>query len=159
MVAQTNGSAMNGTRVNGSASSATGATRHASAALQDAFALAELQWQLLAADCRESKRRLMVAAAMLVVGLLLLIAALPVALFAVAELLRNAGFSAAASYAVASGGAVLIALAAVLVGWRVAKSAVGLFSRSRDELVNNIRALRSLAGSRGRAPAAESRML
>ena len=152
MVAQTNRSIMNGTKLNGSAtSSATGATRHASAAIQDAFALAELQWQLLTADCRESKRRLMVAATALVVGVILLMAALPVALLAVAALLMNAGFSAAAAYGMAAGGAALVALAVVFIGWRMARSAGAVFSRSRDELANNVDTLRRLFSSRDRS--------
>jgi len=145
-----NGTTMNGGRANGlkSPSAAAGASRHASAVLHDAITLAELQCQLLSADYRESKRRFTTAAVAMLLGVLLLIAALPVALLALADVLVSAGFSAAAAHGLAALAATVVASVAALIGWRLARSAFAVFARSRDEFVKNLETLRCLLGSR-----------
>jgi uncharacterized membrane protein YqjE len=157
MVAQTkmNGATMNGAKMTGteSPSAAAGATRNASAAARDMFTLAELQLQLLSADYRESKRRLTMAVVAAMLGVLLLIAALPVALIALAAVLMNAGYSPAAAYGLAASAAVLAGGAAMLVGWLMARAAFGVFSRSWGELSKNLDSIRCLLGSHDRCTA------
>jgi Putative Actinobacterial Holin-X, holin superfamily III len=152
MVAQTT---MNGTRMNGSAmpSAAARATRNASTAVRDVLTLAELQWLLLSADYHESKRRFTTAAAAVLLGVLMLVAALPIALLALASLLVSAGFSAAAAYGLVALAATFVAGAAVLLGCRMARSALDVFSRSRNELTKNVDTICCLFGSRDRCMA------
>ena len=145
-----NGSTRTGANTAQGPSAAAGATRNVSAVVQDMITLVELQGQLFAADYRESKRRVIAGAVAIVVGVLLLMAALPVALFAMAALLISAGYSAAAAYGLAALGAALVATIAAFAGWRLARSSVTVFARSRDELTRNLETLKGLLGARER---------
>ncbi len=142
MVAQTT---INGAARHGSA--AARARYSATAVARDLWSLAELQSQLMAADFRESRRRAMAALVASVIGLVILLAAMPIALVALAELLRMAGLSAPAGYGCAALAAVVIAGGALWFAWRRLNAALTSFSRSRDELRRNLNAIRCALSS------------
>lgn len=123
------------------------ATRNASAVLHDVWTLAELQCQLAAADYREGRRRALTALAAGVVGLAVLLAAIPIALVALAELLVTADLSRPAAYGLAALAAVIVATGALWLGWAKIKQAATSFSRSKEELGRNLTALRCLVSS------------
>jgi hypothetical protein len=116
--------------------------------MRDLWTLGELQCTLLAADFRESRRRMVTALLGMVVGVVLLLAALPVALMALAEWLVTAGgLSQAAAYGWAALGAVVLAGGALLIGWLRLNASLAAFSRSREELGRNLHAVHCLVGS------------
>ena len=105
----------------------------------DVVSLAELQLQLLANDCRESARSVVLPGSLILMGATLAAGCVPVALAGTAELLiHGAGLSpAAAFFSVAAAGAI-VAGGIALVGWRALRGALRPFRQSRDELNRNV---------------------
>ena len=148
MVAQTT---MNGARRSDSA--AARATYNATAMFRDLWTLAELQSKLMAADFQESRRRARAGLVALVVGLVILLAGMPIALIALAKLLATAGLSEPAAYGCAALAAMVVAAGALWFGWRRLNTALATFSRSGDELGRNLRAIQCLVSSSCDEPA------
>ena len=83
--------------------------------VEDIATLTELQGRLFQSDARELSRRLVPPFAILAAGALLLLAAAPVCLFAIAQCLVAAGLPQAAAYGLV--GVAGLAAAAGLVTW------------------------------------------
>jgi hypothetical protein len=105
----------------------------------DVIELTELQLRLLQLDVNKSTQKLRVCLILAIVGICLLIASIPVALFALAEVFaeqldwsRSAAFGASALIGVI--------LSAIFAGAAYGVVRSGLFSleRSREELNNNV---------------------
>lgn len=116
----------------------------------DAATLAELQFQLLQVDAKESIRHLIFPTAVTTVGLLLAAGCFPVALIVIASLLHEL----ADLPMYASGGIALLigavtAAAMIVVGMLGLKRAVKYFDRTISELKRNIAWLKQLKGGLG----------
>lgn len=112
--------------------------------------LTELQTQLLMLDIKKSSQRTRTCLVWCAVGICLLLGSIPVALFALAELLaEQLEWSHAAAFAVAA--LVGLALAAVAAGaaWSYVKKGVVSAERSREEFSRNIAWLKSTLRNRG----------
>jgi hypothetical protein len=105
----------------------------------DVIELSELQLRLLRLDVQKSTQKLRICLILAIVGICLLIASIPVALFALAEVFaeqlewsRSAAFGASALIGVI--------LSAIFAGSAYGVVRSGLFSleRSREELNNNV---------------------
>lgn len=116
----------------------------------DAATLAELQFQLLQIDAKESVRHLILPTAVTVVGLLLAAGCFPIALLALANLIHELGglpMSASAGIAVAIGA--ICAVATIVAGVLGLKHAVKYFDRTISELRKNVKWLKQLKGGLG----------
>jgi hypothetical protein len=130
---------------NASGKAPTHLARNASSVVRDLCALTELQARLLAADYRESRRRLLVATILLVVGSVALLASLPVALTALAEWFLALGLgSRALAYWCATGVGLLLAAVLLVVGQRSLRNSLRAFQRSKTEFVRNVEWIRSI---------------
>jgi hypothetical protein len=117
----------------------------------DVIELGELQAQLLMSELKKSSQKTRTCLILAIVGVCLLLASIPVALFALAEVLveqldwsRPAGFGAAAL--------VGLLVSAVFFGSAYAIVRSGLFSlqRSREEFNQNIAWIKSTLRNRGK---------
>lgn len=121
----------------------------------DIASLAELQVQLAVADVKESIGRAIVPAVLLGAGLVLLLAAVPVALIGVAMLLSDAlGFTHPGwAYLLVAGGVVVLTVLFVLIGLPMFLHAFRSFVRSKDELARNVAWVKTVLANSGRPPA------
>jgi hypothetical protein len=118
----------------------------------DVIELAELQTQLLALDIKKSAGNARLAIALCVVGLCMLLGCLPVLLILLAEVLVDAaGWSRAASFAVAALVGLVASGVTLALGYARIKKGVIALERSRDELNRNITWLKSTLRSHGPA--------
>jgi hypothetical protein len=118
---------------------------NAAALAHDLIAISELQMQLLAADLRGVWRGALSAAVVWIVGLLVLIAALPVALAGLGLWLAEAtDQSVAAGLLWAALAAVAITLVLVAGGWWQLRQQLAGLERSRRELQNNLALLKNI---------------
>jgi hypothetical protein len=116
---------------------------HLSGMARDLGRIAELQLRLAAADWRQSRGALLRAAACWLTAWLLSAAVLPVALAALGLWLADAtALSAAGGLACVAGAVAAIASALVLVGWLQLRKQFIEWQRSKQELHDNIEALR-----------------
>jgi len=118
----------------------------------DIATLAELQAKLALLDLQESTRRSVLPVALMVVGVAVALASLPVALLGVASLI-------AAAFSIAQGWALLLtAGAALIAGAGIAATAASQlgrsfdsFRRSREEFSRNVAWIRTIVLHSGRA--------
>jgi uncharacterized membrane protein YqjE len=113
----------------------------------DLVTLAELQAKLLAADFRESKRRLVWPLVLLPVSLVMLLACFPILLIGTAYLFQK-WLSVTASYFAAAGVGALLAIVLGYAGWRLLVSSIQLYRRSLNELDRNVQWLKMVLTSR-----------
>jgi hypothetical protein len=126
--------------------------KNAGQLFRDMVILAELQAQLFRSDARELGEGIRQPITLFAVGLLLLVAAIPLCLVAIALALVAAGLPPAVAYALI-GGLSLVA-AAVMVLWarqRLARSPAAFIS-SREEFVRNIAWVKSAVGDLAARP-------
>lgn len=127
---------MNGNKSAAKAVSA--ATSSLSGLAHDIFALAELQFELLAEDAREAlanaKRPFVLMGAAFVV----LLAALPVALIGIGWLLSLTGMHVGFAILITAGVAMIAAGIIGSIAWKRLQSATATFRRSADEFRANI---------------------
>lgn len=120
-------------------SPAAGVGRNLAGLGHDLISLAELQWQLTACDIREGMSKGGGAASLMGGAAILAIGTVPVVVTAAG--LMIAGHTTLPLYGallVASAAAILLAGGAAWWGWSRAKTAITTFSRTRQELVENI---------------------
>ncbi len=118
----------------------------------DVATLVELQAKLAAADFKESLAKTAIPLVLVIVGAILLLAALPVLLIGVGSLLAPVlGWSFGLAVLVTA--VVALAIAAVLVLVSVGRLAHGFdsFRRSREELTRNIAFIRTVVVHSGRS--------
>jgi hypothetical protein len=126
-----------------------------SALTHDVIELSELQVDLLRLDLAKSSRRARRCLIFTVVGACLLLASLPVSLFAIAEtLVENVGWSRAAAFAAAA--AIGLTLGALFAAGAYAMLRNGIISlqRSREELSSNLKWIKSALRNREQRRAA-----
>ncbi len=106
--------------------------------------LVDLQLQLLAEDARSAVARLAAPVIATVISLPLALAACVVMLLAAAELLVfYAGMIRGFAYLAVAVAGLVITIALIMTALARAKTAFSVFDRSRQELLNNLRALTS----------------
>ncbi len=134
------------TRVEENGHSAGGtAARSVGQILHDILTLGQLQAQLFTLDANEAGSRIQRPIAALAVGAVLAICAVPVALFGIALLLVDvAGMSRLAAVWITFIFAIFVA--ASLVGYAIAwfRKPPGIFTHSREELVNNVERVKEM---------------
>lgn len=115
----------------------------------DAVELGELQFKLIKADGIEAAKRARSSIAFVTVGLALLVASLPVALLAVAEVLIEIGeWSRLLALSASAGGALLLSLLFALAGWWHLKQSFATWERSSVEFNRNVQWLKSVLRGR-----------
>jgi uncharacterized membrane protein YqjE len=115
----------------------------------DVIELTELQVQLLTLDIKKSSQKTRLCLILAIIGICLLLASIPVALFALAELLvEQLEWSRSAALGIAT--LVGLLLSAILAGTAYGIFRSGLFSlqRSREELNHNIAWIKSTLRNR-----------
>jgi uncharacterized membrane protein YedE/YeeE len=101
--------------------------------------LGELQVDLLKADMEDALTASTRPVTILVGGVALGLSSVPILLIAVAHAFREwLGFSWAASYFVAALIGLAIAVAAIVVGWRLLRKGLAAFERSQVEFRRNL---------------------
>jgi hypothetical protein len=102
---------------------------------RDVLTLAELQFKLLAVDCRDARASVGRGILLLGAGFILALAVIPVLVAALGfSLVELAGWSHAAAFGTAALVSLLLALVSGWYGWSRIKSASSTFQRSRAEL-------------------------
>lgn len=120
--------------------------------LHDVGDLAELQWELLAIDAAEARRRARWPLVAIVLAVVVLLGMAPVLLLGLAELLvLYASFAAAWAYLLVAVVAAVAAAVTVKLSIDRLGQATASFGRSRDELKQNIQWMRSVIKAQGRA--------
>jgi hypothetical protein len=121
----------------------------------DAIELAELQAQLFTLDVKETTQSVKVSLTLAIVGVSLLLGAIPIALIALAELLTYLlDWPRAASYGVSTLVGLLLSGALIATAYSRLKSGMGAMKRSREELSRNITWIKSSLRSRANPGAA-----
>ncbi len=106
--------------------------------MRDIVALAELQLELLKSDCREGRKRMLAAVAMLLFAGMVAIGTVPIVLIVIAEFLSQAGLSRAAAFSVALLSGCIVTFATGVAGWYCLRNVVRTLERSRVELSRNM---------------------
>jgi putative superfamily III holin-X len=115
----------------------------------DAIELAELQAQLFALDVKETTQSTKTSLILTIVGSCLLLASLPVALIALAELLvEQLEWSRSAGYGVATLVGIVVSAGILATAYARFRSGLGTLKRSREELRRNIDWIKSSLRSR-----------
>lgn len=126
---------------------------NATQVVRDMTELAELQTKLLAADISALKRKSTLPVILLVIALCVLLGAVPVVLFGVAELLvQQAEFPRVWAYMTSAGGGFLTALILSLVAWLRLRSGFAELENSRRELSQNINWIKTTLKNGGQQP-------
>jgi uncharacterized membrane protein YqjE len=119
----------------------------------DFVTLAELQFQLLVVDSRESARKLVLPAIVATIGLLLLAGCFPVLLMFIGIMLYDlAGLSASLSAGIALLIGFVLAVTLTWLGLAGLKKAFNYFERSVSELKKNVEWLKQLKESANTEP-------
>lgn len=119
--------------------------RDAAEVARDVAALADLQARLLADDLRNIRKGLTTGLVLQLGAMSLIVAALPVAVAGVGLLLAEIdGVSLAGGLLLAALLAAVAAIALALGGWRLLKQQGRGLARSREELAQNVRLLKSV---------------
>lgn len=122
----------------------------------DVIELTELQTQLFVLDLKKSAQKARTCLILSVVGICFLLGSIPVALFALAELLvAQLAWSRAAGFGVAALVGLLLSAIVVGVAWGYIKDGLVSLDRSREELNRNIAWLKSTLRKRGQSHAAD----
>lgn len=115
----------------------------------DAIELAELQVQLFSMDIQAATRRSRASFLLGVVGVCLLLGAVPVILLAIGEVFAERwGWSRAGGYALAAGLGIVASIGLSAAAWYSFRSGIDTMKRSRDELNRNLAWLKSSLRSR-----------
>jgi len=105
----------------------------------DALELAELQTQLLKMDAKATSKRIQLTAILVAVGLVVLLASLPVALITVAEtIVVQSSLGTPVAYAITTLSALVLSAALIGTGYWRLKSGVTTFERSSHEFRKNL---------------------
>ena len=120
-------------------------TRSVGGFAHDITTLAELQVQLFRADLKEVFQQLTWPLVMMLAGVVLAFASLPVVLLGIAyTLIQRAGTEPDIALLVTAAGAVVIAATASLFGWFKLRRSFSSLERSRDELARNVSWIKSV---------------
>jgi uncharacterized membrane protein YqjE len=118
----------------------------------DVIELTELQTQLFTIDAKYSVEKARSCLVMVVIGVAMLLGAIPVALLTIAALcVEQLGWSYALSAGVATLVGLVITAIVLAVAYGYVKSGLVSFDRSRNELRRNIAWLKSTLRTRGHA--------
>jgi hypothetical protein len=115
----------------------------------DVIELGELQAQLFALDVKHTTQNTRTSLVLVVFGVCMLLGSVPVALFALAELLHEQlEWSAAASFGVATLIGLILSAVILTAAWLSFSAGLVTMRRSRDELSRNIAWVKSSLRSR-----------
>ena len=110
----------------------------------DFISLSELQLKLLKRDTTETVQRTYISAAFFIVGILILLACLPVGMLGIVYAISDyfeLGW--AASFGIVVAGALFIGATSTFVGYLKLKNAGNIFHRSQEEFSKNVHWLKS----------------
>ncbi len=125
---------------------------------QDALDLAELQFKLFKLDTKRAGRILWTTLILAAIGFAVLVAALPVGLLALAEVLvENNGWSRMEALAAVSGGGFALCVLLIGLGWWKFTHCLIAWQRSSEELTRNIQWLKHTLSRDEDLPVPESR--
>lgn len=117
---------------------------------RDVIELGELQTQLLLLDLKKSSQKMRTCLILAIIAVCLLLASLPVALFALAELLHEQlEWSRAAAFGVATLTGLLLSAIFAGVAYSIVRNGLLSLERSRDEFNRNIAWIKSTLRNRG----------
>ena len=125
----------------------------------DVSTLAELQTKLAVADMKVAASRAFIPATMVITGILLLMAALPIALIGASELVADAltlthrGHA----YLFVAGVTFMLTLLLVLIGFPRLKTSLNAMAQTREELSRNLAWIKTVLANSGRMPASRRR--
>lgn len=106
----------------------------------DLISLGELQAQLFVLDLRELLRRVLIPVSAAAAGAILFLGSVPVLLAAAAYWLAAASdLTLAASLALIAGCAIIVSLVILVAAWIALRSSLNAIDRSREELIRNVR--------------------
>ncbi len=124
----------------------------------DVIEISELQAKLFVMDVKKSSRRTRTCLVLAVIGACLLLGTIPVALFALAQLLvEQLQWSQSAALGAATLVGLVLAASAAGAAWAMVKSGLVSLQRSREEFARNIDWLKSTLRNRGQAAAGKQR--
>ena len=110
----------------------------------DFISLSELQLKLLKRDTAETIQRTYVSAAFFIIGILILIACLPVGMLGIVYVISDLyELGWAASFGIVVASALLIGTISAFIGYLKLKKAGNIFHRSQTELSKNVEWLKS----------------
>jgi hypothetical protein len=109
---------------------------------RDLISLAELQAQLLQVDAKEAASRIVTPIVLFVVAGALALGTIPVVLLLVASALVAAGLSYWLSLLIAAIIGIAAAAGAGVAGWKMVRSPLAVFQRSREEFNRNVQWLK-----------------
>jgi uncharacterized membrane protein YqjE len=116
----------------------------------DVIELAELQARLLSLDLKRSSQKTRTCLILAVIGVCLLLASIPVALLALAELLvEQLDWSRSAALGVATLAGLLLSAIFAGVAYSIVRSGLVSLDRSRDEFNRNVAWIKSTLKNRG----------
>jgi hypothetical protein len=116
----------------------------------DVIELAELQTRLLTLDLKRSSQKTRTCLILAVIGACLLLASIPVALLALAELLvEQLDWSRSAALGVATLTGLLLSAIFAGIAYSIARSGLVSLERSRDEFNRNVAWIKSTLKNRG----------
>lgn len=119
----------------------------------DVVTLSELQWALFQEEWDENLRRVLRVVVMLAAAAILMLCCVPVALMTVAYTIHALGIGLAWSFAIATFLGVLTAFLVAATAWSLYRSAQPMFAKSKEELQQNVRWLKTvLSKNRRQAP-------
>ena len=142
---------MNGRTASRSAGKAV--SRNVAGLVQDMVELAELQVQLVNVDIREATSKATWPLLSILAGVSLALGSIPVLLLSLGwVVIRRAGLPHDAAFALAALIGFLIAGALAWFGWRKLNATLAVLSRSKYELIENIRWVKSALTQRDPVP-------
>ena len=105
----------------------------------DILSLAELEYELFKIDCREGRRQILIAVALLLAAGMVAVGTVPIALILVAELfVQPGGLTRPTALSIAALIGLVITAASGVAGWFYLHRVVRALDRSRSELSRNI---------------------
>jgi uncharacterized membrane protein YqjE len=113
-------------------------TRNVGGLASDIASLVELQARLFALDAKASLRRMIAPVVLAVLGVALLLGAVPVLWMAVAYWLFSLGMNGAAALFLSFVIGAVLGVVGVVIAWFLFRGSLSSFQRSREELANNI---------------------
>jgi len=113
-------------------------THSAGQVVRDIMTLVELQVKLFRNDVGDTAARFLRPAAIFMAGVLLLLATIPVCLLAIAQVLMAIGLPAVAAYTLVALISLIVAGAMAVWAWQRFRTMPPAFTRSREELAQNI---------------------